>query len=463
MSISGLNLHAQLVRAMAEAGYHRAAPVVHRAAASALASRDVCVYVQRGVGETIAFVLPALQRLLTTPAAGIEVVILTSELDRAVRIEQQLREIGGSDTACCVLYGVPGLGALNQAAQREFRIVVSTPARLAAHLGRYYAQLDGVRLLVIDSADEMARGSALAELQQVVENIPAEHQTLLFADHPSNELSALSEQFLRAPDEIQAADESDPASVPCQVWPVPAHLKIRLLVSMAEEMRLRKTVVVVDDPTLSKQIVRKLRARHGRAAVLSAAHPAEQRQAVARGFAAGKHRVVVTGAEGLADLDAARVRHVISFDAPAGLDAALARMQKLPHARHYWFAAPEDETIVGALEARIGRPLARERLPNFDYDMPPPRGRNRPPAVEQAATLQQWRDRSDPRKSPAKIPLEEWRPEPLPEVWTAAESNSSQRGKPAQGRRGKPGRRKRRGGRRRRSGKPGGGRSSQKS
>ncbi|MBC7994899.1 MAG: DEAD/DEAH box helicase, partial [Rhizobacter sp.] len=64
MSFENLNLHATLIRAVADAGYTQATDVQLQAIPAALAGRDLMVSSNTGSGKTASFVLPALMKVM---------------------------------------------------------------------------------------------------------------------------------------------------------------------------------------------------------------------------------------------------------------------------------------------------------------------------------------------------------------------------------------------------------------
>ncbi len=66
MSFTIFPLHQQLHRALADAGYTTPTPIQAAALPVALAGNDIIGTAQTGTGKTVAFVLPILQRILTT-------------------------------------------------------------------------------------------------------------------------------------------------------------------------------------------------------------------------------------------------------------------------------------------------------------------------------------------------------------------------------------------------------------
>src|SRR5215472_15437858 len=70
MSFTSLGLRAELLRALADAGYTTPTPVQAQAIPLILKGHDILAGAQTGTGKTAGFTLPLLQRLMTAKHEG---------------------------------------------------------------------------------------------------------------------------------------------------------------------------------------------------------------------------------------------------------------------------------------------------------------------------------------------------------------------------------------------------------
>jgi ATP-dependent RNA helicase RhlE len=75
-------------------------------------------------------------------------------------------------------------------------------------------------------------------------------------------------------------------------------------------------------------------------------------------------------------LDVESISHVINFDIPDTVDAYIHRIGRTGRAERtgdaYTLITPEDQDMVRSIEKVLGKPLAREKLNDFDYSAPAP-------------------------------------------------------------------------------------------
>ena len=75
-------------------------------------------------------------------------------------------------------------------------------------------------------------------------------------------------------------------------------------------------------------------------------------------------------------LDVESISHVINFDMPATADDYIHRIGRTGRAERsgdaFTLVTPDDKDVIRALEKIMGKPLPRQILEGFDYDIPAP-------------------------------------------------------------------------------------------
>src|SRR6201999_3681400 len=98
----------------------------------------------------------------------------------------------------CLIGGVrmkPQIDALKQ----QPDIIVATPGRLLDHVQRRNVKLDAIEELVLDEADHMLDLGFLPQITEILEKLPSERHTKMFAATMPDSIERLSAGFLRQP------------------------------------------------------------------------------------------------------------------------------------------------------------------------------------------------------------------------------------------------------------------------
>jgi ATP-dependent RNA helicase DeaD len=86
-------------------------------------------------------------------------------------------------------------------------IVIATPGRALDHIRRGTLDLSGVRVTVLDEADEMLDMGFADELEAILGELPEERQTALFSATIPRRIAAIAERHLRNPEHVRIAAE----------------------------------------------------------------------------------------------------------------------------------------------------------------------------------------------------------------------------------------------------------------
>src|SRR5579862_7411204 len=182
-SFSEITLSAPLRSNLAKHGFTVPTPVQALAIQPALDGNNVVATAQTGTGKTLAFVLPILELLGTTPVrSGIRALVLSPTRELAIQIHETFATMA-SGTGLRAAVAVGGLNERRQlqAIGKGAQVLIATPGRLYDFLSRKLIDLGGVRILVLDEADRMLDMGFLPTIKRLMAATPADRQTLFFS------------------------------------------------------------------------------------------------------------------------------------------------------------------------------------------------------------------------------------------------------------------------------------------
>ncbi len=192
-----------LARALSARGFETLTDVQTAILSPGLQSADLIVSAQTGSGKTVAFGLTLATTLLrgkdrlepaTEPLALI--IAPTRELAMQVRGELDwLYAAAGGRVASCV--GGMDMRDERRALSEGAHIVVGTPGRLVDHIRRGSLQMQSLRAVVLDEADEMLNLGFREELEHILETSPDERRTLMFSATMPRAIEALARAYQR--------------------------------------------------------------------------------------------------------------------------------------------------------------------------------------------------------------------------------------------------------------------------
>jgi ATP-dependent RNA helicase RhlE len=202
-TFEGLGLGAELVHSLAEQGFTEPTTLQTETIPGVLSGRDVLALAGDGAGRTLAYGLPALQRLHSNgviEGASPRVLLLMPTRELAARAEECLRLYAQPlELTTALIQGGVDYAAQVEILGRGVDIVVATTGRLLDHVAKGTIDLSGVRLFAIDAADRLTDIRFQRDIRRLVEALPTERQTLLFATTVSDDIRAFAADLLRDP------------------------------------------------------------------------------------------------------------------------------------------------------------------------------------------------------------------------------------------------------------------------
>jgi ATP-dependent RNA helicase RhlE len=396
MRFTELDLSEPLQKAISALGYEETTPIQTQAIPPGLQGSDIVGCAQTGTGKTLAFVLPALERLLRdqTKTRNPRVVVLEPTRELAIQVAGEVRKLAAHTSIRVVpVYGGAGMKKQIDRLRRGVDVVVATPGRLMDHMRRKNVSFRDVQILVLDEADRMLDMGFLPDIKKIISRMPRQRQTMLFSATMPPTISALARQFQRDPISIEIDMAKPPEAIQQALYPVPKHLKTRLLLAMLEQREVDRMLVFTRTKQEADIVTQQLRRARVAAVCIHGDFKQRDRISALEGFRSGQHRVLVATNIAARGLDVEGISHVINYDVPDHPEDYVHRIGRTARAEAdgdaITLVTPDDEPLIYRIEYLLGRKIERETLAGFNYDVPAPSW-----AKPSAKTLMRQADRS---------------------------------------------------------------------
>ncbi|MER6733527.1 DEAD/DEAH box helicase [Streptomyces puniciscabiei] len=210
ITFADLGLPEGVVRKLAQNGVTTPFPIQAATIPDALAGKDILGRGRTGSGKTLSFGLPTLAQLAggRTEKKRPRAVILTPTRELAMQVADALQPYGDVvGLKMKVVCGGTSMGNQIYALERGVDILVATPGRLRDIINRGACSLQDVQIAVLDEADQMSDLGFLPEVTELLDQVPAGGQRMLFSATMENEIQTLVDRYLNSPvsHEVDAA------------------------------------------------------------------------------------------------------------------------------------------------------------------------------------------------------------------------------------------------------------------
>ncbi len=378
MNFKSFDLDARLLAGIEKAGYKVPTPVQQKVIPGAISGNDLIVTAQTGTGKTAAFVLPMLHKLLNKKRGSIRALIVTPTRELAAQVQRNIDELKcRTQLRSTTVYGGVNLNMQVKSLRRGVDILVACPGRLLDLMNRGHVALKGLDMLVLDEADRMLDMGFMPDIKRIVSRTPVNRQTMLFSATFPREIENLAKKILRNPSRISIGVSCPANTVSHSIFPVPQHLKSKLLLRILNDTDTNSVLVFTRTKRRAVRLASQIERKRYKVTSLHGDRSQGQRNAAIKGFRNGNYNIMVATDIAARGLDIEHISHVINFDMPDTTDDYIHRIGRTGRARKsgaaFTLTTSGDGKIVRKLENIMGEKINRKTLKDFDYGTPKPR------------------------------------------------------------------------------------------
>ena len=351
-------------------------PIQEQAIPEILAGRDVIGKAQTGTGKTLAFLLPIIEHT-DTETPYIQSLIVTPTRELALQITAELTKFAEQieDFHVLAVYGGQDVDRQLKKLKRSILVVVATPGRLLDHTRRGTIDLSKVKHLVLDEADQMLQIGFLPEVEEIIENIPADRQTLLFSATMPEQVISLSKRFMNNP--LKIAVENSQVTVK-QIRQVVIETTDRAkqesLIKIIEEEQPYLAIIFCRTKRRVSVLNEALKTAGFNSDELHGDISQAKRERVMRNFRNASLQFLVATDVAARGLDVEGVTHVFNYDVPEDAENYIHRIGRTGRAGEHGlavtFIATKDLAILKDIEKGIEMQIDRRRLEGIVMNEP---------------------------------------------------------------------------------------------
>lgn len=209
-----LGVAPEIRRAIEEMGYESPMPVQEEVIPYLLDEiRDVIALAQTGTGKTAAFGLPLLQKVDVKKNVP-QALILAPTRELCLQIAGDLADYSKYIDNLRVLpvYGGSSIDSQIKTLRRGVQIIVATPGRLIDLINRRTVDLENIKYVVLDEADEMLNMGFTESIDEILSKVPDTRSMLLFSATMPNEIAKITKKYMREPKDITIGRKNEGSS-----------------------------------------------------------------------------------------------------------------------------------------------------------------------------------------------------------------------------------------------------------
>ncbi len=319
MLFNELGLPEEVLRAVADAGYEEATEIQAKTIPLLLEGKDVIGRSQTGTGKTAAFGLPAVSTIDGNFARTVQVLILCPTRELAMQACDEMCKFSKylPYVKPVAVYGGADIDRQIGLLKKGANIVVGTPGRVMDHIRRRTLKLDCLRTIILDEADEMLNMGFREDIEEILQFIPEERQTVLFSATMPPQIMAITDEYQRDPVTIKVSQKSRTVETVQQFYyDVPMGRKTDALQMLLLAFEPNLSMVFCNTKHMVDELTEALVSKGFRAAGLHGDMKQQSRTQVLNAFKAGRLNILIATDVAARGIDVDNVDAVFNYDIP---------------------------------------------------------------------------------------------------------------------------------------------------
>ena len=313
-----LHLSKEMYQAIADMGFEEPTTIQNRSIPYMLDGKDVIGQAQTGTGKTAAFGIATLERI-DPRNKELQVVILCPTRELAIQVSEELKNLSKYKKGIRILpvYGGQPIGRQIKALKEGVQIVIGTPGRVMDHLNRRTLKMNGVKIIILDEADEMLDMGFRDDIETILRKIPEQRQTILFSATMPKAILNLTKRYQRNPQLIKLVHkEMTVPNVEQFFVEVKQQAKTEVLSRLIDLHDLKLSLVFCNTKRRVNELVESLKARGYLADGLHGGLQQKQRDSVMSKFRGGEIDILVATDVAARGIDVGATDAVFNYDIP---------------------------------------------------------------------------------------------------------------------------------------------------
>jgi ATP-dependent RNA helicase DeaD len=353
--------------------------IQERAIPPLLAARDVIGQSRTGSGKTIAFGLPLVERV-DPRVRQLQALVLVPTRELAAQVAGVIESLdGGRGLRVAQLIGGRALGPQKAALAGGAQIAVGAPGRVLDHLRQGNLRLDGLKVCVLDEADQMLDQGFAPDVERILTATPANRQMALFTATLPEWTTQIAQKYLSDPVRVDAGSPEGPTEPAIEqiIYLVPEGRRLEALCALLDRRKDAEgnTLVFARTKHGVMRLQRQLKARGYTVGALQGNMSQNARDRAIAEFRSGRTPMLLATNVAARGLDVLSIEQVINYELPESAELFTHRVGRTGRMEREGEAitlvTPSDLPPWKRMQRDLGVNLPARAWPQDEMPLPP--------------------------------------------------------------------------------------------
>lgn len=318
ITFESMGISSEITKALDSLRYYQPTPVQQEIIPLVLNNEDILTESQTGSGKTAAYGIPLCEQVIWEENKP-QALILVPTRELAMQIKEDIMSIGRfKRIKVTAAFGKSSFKTQKSELKQKSHIVVGTPGRILEHLQEGTLNVDEIKSLILDEADEMLNMGFVQQVEDIIDYLPKERQTMLFSATMPYEIERLAFFYMKKDHKTIKMEKSE------ENTPDISQSYIRVQDLPKEKLLLDLLTIENPDTCIifcnTREVVDEVDSYLAKAGIpidkLHGGMDQDDRSDVMQEFRIGKLRYLVATDVASRGIDVDNVTHVINYNVP---------------------------------------------------------------------------------------------------------------------------------------------------
>ena len=371
MTFQELGLNSDLLKAVTDLGFETPTPIQQQTIKLLTnQNTDLVALAQTGTGKTAAFGLPMLSTIDCNNKT-VQALILAPTRELCVQITNDIKNYGKylKGFGVTAIYGGARIDGQIKDIKRGVQVVAATPGRLIDMIERRAINLNTVKIVILDEADEMLNMGFKDDLDLILKETPKNKNTWLFSATMPKEVERIARTYMEKPMELSTGKKNEGADnlehIYYVVSPRDRYLALKRVADYYPEIF---GIIFCRTKAETQEVADSLIKDGYSADALHGDLSQSQRDFVMKRFRSRTLQMLVATDVAARGIDVNDVTHVINYNLPEDVENYTHRTGRTARAGKSGIAiaiiTPKDSSKIKDIERIIKKKFVKKDVPN---------------------------------------------------------------------------------------------------
>ena len=367
MNFKDLGISEPLVQVLKKSGITTPTPIQEECIPLIKDYKDVIAQAQTGTGKTLAFLLPLFENI-SPDVFATQALIITPTRELALQITEEANQLAnGKAINVLAAYGGRNIGSQLNKLKGTIHLIIATPGRLIDHLERGTIDLNKVKTVVIDEADQMLLMGFRNEVDQILRATPRNRQTLCFSATMAPNVKKLAYHYTYSPTMVTIEPKKVTIdTIRQEVIETTDRWKADTLCQVLEEDNPFLAIIFARTKRRADELFAKMKKRGFNVQVIHSDIAQNKRERILKSFRDADLQYLIATDVASRGLDISGVTHIYNYDVPETPEIYIHRIGRTGRAGEdgytCMFVAPKDNLEFNMIERKLRRNLPKRQL-----------------------------------------------------------------------------------------------------